>query len=339
MRRACAQRGLRVTGEDLGQHGTVGVGDQDGDKGHGQERAPLIENAILLAGPTASGKSALALELAERLDGLIVNADSMQVYDGLRILSARPSLKATERVPHLLYGHVPPQRSYSVGAWLDDVVRLVEEGALRRRAIFVGGTGLYFKALTEGLAVLPDIPADVRAFWRDRLVEHGAVALHAELADRDPSGAAILAPTDGQRLVRALEVWDATGRPLREWQSAPATPLVSGAIRVVLEPPRPLLRERIDRRFDAMMAEGALDEAVRVASLVPDPAAPSLKAIGLRQLLDHAAGKLSLEAAIAQSKVATHQYAKRQSTWFRNQFGGEWQHFAGPGEAFGKISA
>ncbi len=282
---------------------------------------------MLIAGPTASGKSAAALILASSGRRSVVNADSMQVYDVLRILTARPGDDELSRAPHLLYGHVSPATAYSVGAWLDDVQALHEAKAFRAAPpIFVGGTGLYFRALTQGLAALPTIPAETRERWRARMAEEGPTALHRMLAARDPLGAVQLSPGDSQRIVRALEVLEATGRPLREWQAGPGTPLVDmqSARCFVLEPDRRTLHERIDARFDAMMDHGARDEALAVDAMALDASLPATKAIGLRELLAAERGELDRPEAVLRAKAATRQYAKRQSTWFRHQFGPEW---------------
>jgi tRNA dimethylallyltransferase len=281
--------------------------------------------AVLIAGPTASGKSALALELAGALDGVVINADSMQIYLGLRILTARPSPAEEAARPHRLYGHVAPERPFSVADWLADAAGvLAQTAAAGRTAIFVGGTGLYFEALTKGLAPVPEIADEVRAFWRARAEAVGAAGLHRDLFDRDPVMAARLRPTDTQRLTRALEVIEATGRSLADWQSAPhSPPLVApdDAVRIVLEPERAVLHERIARRFHLMVAEGAVEEAAAFAARGLSPAMPATRAIGVAALAEVAAGRLPLEEGIARGIVETRQYAKRQSTWFRGRMG------------------
>ena len=282
-------------------------------------------SAVLIAGPTASGKSALALRLAETLGGTVVNADSMQIYEGLRILTARPSSREEARAPHRLYGHVDPARPFSVADWLADA-----EGALAavraegRVPIFVGGTGLYFEALTKGLAAVPEIPAEVRAHWRAEAGRLGAAGLHAELARRDPEMAGRLRPSDTQRLTRALEVIEATGRSLAVWQAAPhSRPLIEAekAVRIVLEPERAELHRRIAARFEAMVAEGAIEEAAGFVARGLGPEMPAMRAIGVGCLTEVAAGRISLESGIARGIVETRQYAKRQSTWFRGRMG------------------
>jgi tRNA dimethylallyltransferase len=277
---------------------------------------------ILLAGPTASGKSALALELAERLGGMVVNADALQVYRDLRLLTARPSAEEERRVLHRLFGHVGAVESYSVGRWLGEAAAVLDEArANGRPAIFVGGTGLYFKALTEGLTSLPPIPPDLRARWRERGAKEEPAALYAVLAERDPEGAAAIRPSDRTRIVRALEVLDATGVPLREWhKKGTAAPVVGAdARRFVIEIDRAVLAERIGARLDAMVKTGALEEVAALAQRKLDPVLPIMKAVGVRELLAHVEGRAGLDEALAQARRATLQYAKRQMTWFGNQ--------------------
>lgn len=296
-----------------------------------EDREGRVRNAILIAGPTASGKSKLALDFADRLGGAIVNADSMQVYGMLDVLTARPDADDLKRAPHHLYGHVPPAIAYSTGAWLRDVMQLIDGGALGNlRPVFVGGTGLYFRALTEGMSEMPDIPAEIRDRWRGALQEEGAGALHRRLAERDPEAAVRLKPADGQRIVRALEVLEASGRSILEWQGRRGRPLVARASAqcFVIEPDRDELGARIDMRFDAMLERGALDEVRELLRLGPDPALPAMKAIGVRELQAALAGEVTFPEAIERAKIATRQYAKRQSTWFRNQLGSEWKRLA-----------
>lgn len=285
-----------------------------------------MKNAILIAGPTASGKSALALELAERLGGTIVNADSMQVYAVLNLLTARPRGEDLARAPHRLYGHVDPGEPYSTGAWLRDVESIAADLA-GGPAIFTGGTGLYFRALTEGLSDMPAVPAAIRERWRQRLAGEGPQRLHMLLAQRDPQSAAVLKATDGQRIVRALEILDTSGRSIRAWQAQKGRPLVDRATAqyFVVEPDRAELIERIEQRFDRMVEEGALEEVRAFAALGLDASLPATKAIGLRELAAALAGRIDLAEAIARAKAATRQYSKRQSTWFRNQLGPEWR--------------
>lgn len=290
-----------------------------------------VKNAILIAGPTASGKSALALTLARQTGGVIVNTDSMQVYAVLRLLTARPGDDELAAAPHYLYGHVDPRANYSTGRWTDDVQGLVDSGVLAGRTpIFVGGTGLYFKALLQGLSEMPAVPEAVRRKWRDALACDGSAALHQILVTRDPDAATTIRPTDGQRIVRALEVHDASGKPLSHWQQAEGQPLVDGgtARLIVIEPDRAVLANRISRRFDAMMAGGAVEEVRALAALAPDPALPVMKAIGVRELMAVDRGEITMQDATERAKIATRQYAKRQMTWFRNQFGPEWERMS-----------
>ncbi len=275
---------------------------------------------ILIAGPTASGKTALALDMAEQHGGAIINADSMQVYRELRILTARPTPEEEARVPHLLFGHVSARDAYSVGRWLDDVAgALAWCAGAGRRPVIVGGTGLYFKALLEGLAPIPPAAPDVRAHWRREAGVRTAPELHGVLAGRDPEMAVRLDPGDTQRIVRALEVIDTTGVSLAEWQRRPGTPLIreAEAERYVIRRPREEVRRRVDARFDAMMKEGALDEARAVAELDLDPELPAARAHGLRPLIAHLKGEMDLQAAVEAGKLETRQYVKRQEIWLR----------------------
>lgn len=284
---------------------------------------------ILIAGPTASGKSALALALAERLGGVIINADSMQVYRELRVLSARPTEADEARAPHRLYGHVGGHEAYSAGRFMAEAAR--EIGAAHRDgrvAIVTGGTGLYFKALTEGLSPIPAIPDDVRAFWRAEAARLGAGALHAELARRDPAMAARLSSTDPQRVTRALEVIEATGRSLADWQSAPGQPVVDAtrSVRLVVMPGRAELYRRCDLRFEAMLAAGAAEEVRALVALGLDPELPVMRALGVVPLAAMLAGAQSREAAVERGKLDTRHYAKRQLTWLRRNMI-SWKHF------------
>jgi tRNA dimethylallyltransferase len=276
-------------------------------------------DAVLIAGPTASGKSREALALAQTINGAIINADSMQVYREAPILTAQPSREDQARVPHLLYGHVGASEVYSVGRWRDDAIAaLAKVRAMKRIPIFVGGTGMYFSALTDGLADIPPIPSEIRDGARALLDEIGVEALHAHLAQRDPLTAAKLRPSDPQRVLRAYEVFEATGRPLAEWQGAPAQPILSGQLAAfVLDPPRGERRARIARRFEQMVEQGGLEEAAALAGL--DPALPAAKLLGLRPLQALAAGELGRAEALDAAITATRQFAKRQMTWFRNR--------------------
>ncbi len=277
---------------------------------------------ILIAGPTASGKSALTLELAEALGGTVINANSMQVYRDLRIITARPSPDEEARVPHRLYGHVDAAENYSVGRWCTEVAAALDAAQQEgRAAIIVGGTGLYFNALTRGLAAVPTIPADFRDQIRARLASEGVAALHAELAVRDPAAAARLRPGDGARVTRALEVVLATGRSLLDWHSNNKPPVLdlAAVAKVFLMPDRDTLLSRIDARFDAMMAAGALEEVRALAGRKLNPSLPVMKAHGVPWLIRHLNGEIGEAEAVEHAKLETRQYTKRQATWFRNQ--------------------
>jgi len=281
-----------------------------------------VSKVILIAGPTASGKSALALALAEKLGGVIVNADSMQVYRDLQIITARPTPDEDTRVPHRLYGHIDATENYSVGRWCVDVAEVLAETKQTSQAtIIVGGTGLYFTALTRGLAAVPPIPAEVRDGVRARLSSDGVAALHAELARHDPETAARLMPGDRARVTRALEVILATGRSLSDWhdEGMPASLDPALAAKVFLMPDRDALLRRIDARFDTMMASGALDEVRALAARGLDPNLPAMKAHGVPWLIRHLRGEIALADAVEGAKRDTRQYTKRQTTWFRNQ--------------------
>ncbi len=285
-------------------------------------------DAILITGPTASGKSALAVDLAARHDGVVINADSMQVYDRLHVLTARPSVADMGGIAHHLYGHVPASRHYSTGQWLRDATGVLDalrgEGRVR---VFVGGTGLYFRALTGGLSDMPDIPPAVRAGYRQRLLDEGAEAMHALLLRKDPGMAAQLRPGDGQRIVRALEVFDATGRSLRDLQEEPGPVTIdpARAMKIVVLPERPLLHRRINARFEKMLKGGAVEEVRDLMALGLDASLPVMKAIGVPQIAALIAGRMSEADVIEAASAATRQYAKRQMTWFRNQLDESWQ--------------
>jgi tRNA dimethylallyltransferase len=266
---------------------------------------------VLLAGPTASGKSALAMEIADRLGGVVVNADALQVFADWRILTARPSPADEAALPHRLYGHVPGDRPYSVGHWLRDLRPLLGEA----RPIITGGTGLNFSALTEGLAEIPPTPPGIRAEADVRLAEHGPAPLLAEL---DPATAARIDRLNPVRIQRAWEVQRTTGRGLAAWQDATPPPLLplDRTIAVLIPGDRDWLAPRIARRFDAMLDAGLLDEA-RANLAGWSPALPSAKAIGAAELVAHLKGDISLDEARDRILALTRQYAKRQRTWFR----------------------
>jgi len=290
--------------------------------------------AILIAGPTASGKSALALTMAEKFGGTIVNADSMQVYRDLRVITARPTPAEEARVPHRLYGHVDAGDNYSVGRWCRDVGEALNEIAAQGRVpILVGGTGLYFKALTTGLAAVPPIPAEIRGQVRARMASEGAAALHGELASLDPVTAQRLMVNDRSRISRALEVVLATGRSLTDWHREGMPVLVDSAraAKIFLTCQRKQLVARIETRFVAMLKAGALDEVRALERRQLDPLLPAMKAHGVPWLIRHLNGEISLDEAAAGAIMDTRRYAKRQLTWFRNQMK-DWP-WAGPEQA------
>jgi tRNA dimethylallyltransferase len=278
--------------------------------------------SVLIAGPTASGKSALALELAERAGGTVINADSMQVYRDLRVLTARPAPDEEARVPHRLYGDVDAAVNFSAGAWIADAAKVLEGArAQNRLPIFIGGSGLYFRALTRGLSAVPPIPPEIREAVRARLDHDGVEALHAELARRDAVSAERLKPRDRTRIARALEVVEATGRSLTDWHREGLPPLLPPGTfaALFLAPEREALYARIDARFDAMLQAGAREEVARLAARGLDPLLPAMKAHGVPALIRHLKGEISLEEAATIGKADTRHYAKRQFTWFRHQ--------------------
>ena len=277
-------------------------------------------DAVLIAGPTASGKSALAMELAENLGGIIINADSMQVYCELAVLTARPSAADEMCIPHRLYGHVKASERYSVGRYQEEAARaLAEARSGNRVAIFTGGTGLYFDALVKGLSPIPAVPVEIREGVRRRFETMGREPFFEEFARRDRQTASKLRVSDTQRIQRAAAVLEATGRPLAEWQDISGRPVLAGlrVARLVLAPSREVLFERIDRRLELMARQGALEEARLLLDL--DPTLPAAKAVGLPQLQGYLTGLASLESAIGEAQLATRHYVKRQMTWFRNR--------------------
>jgi len=287
-----------------------------------------IPDAILIAGPTASGKSVFAIEQAEKYNGTIINADSMQVYPILRIITARPDDVDLAKVPHLLYGHASLEKSYSVAQWVRDAKLALDEVLMAGRTpIFVGGTGLYFKALLEGLAEIPEIPGEIRQFWRDKSGEVDVTSLYATLQEKDPLAANALKPNDRQRILRALEVKQATGRSIVEYQAQNQPPILKmGNIKKYLVlPDRAVLHRRIENRFDQMLDNGALDEVKALGKMEVFSDHPVLKAIGVPQLTNYLQKIVTLDEARIRCKAATRQYAKRQSTWFRNQLGEDWE--------------
>jgi tRNA dimethylallyltransferase len=281
----------------------------------------LNRPVTLIAGPTASGKSALALRLARSTGGEIVNADSMQVYADLRVLTARPSLEDEAAAPHHLFGVADAGQAWSVGRWLKaaDAV-LAEIRARGRPAIVVGGTGLYFRALTIGLADVPAVPMPMRTDILALYDEIGEAAFRSRLAEVDAPAAVRIAGADKQRLTRAYEVFAATGRPLSDWNEATRPTLAPGSWRgVVLEPPRELLYARCDARLATMLDDGALEEVTRLAARGLDASRPAMKALGVAPLSAYLRGEITREEALARARQDTRRYAKRQITWFRNQ--------------------
>jgi tRNA dimethylallyltransferase len=282
----------------------------------------MLSKAVLIAGPTASGKSALALQLAQNTGGVVINTDSMQVYRDLRIITARPTAEEEALVPHRLYGHVDAAINFSAGAWVTDAAKVLSEvRAEGRLPIFIGGSGLYFKALTRGLSAVPPIPPEVREGVRARLEREGVEALHAELTRRDPVSAERLKPRDRTRIARALEVVEATGRSLTDWHREGLPPLLPPGefSALFLAPERDQLYARIDARFDAMLATGALDEVAALAARKLDPLLPAMKAHGVPVLIRHLNGEITQEETAEIGRADTRHYAKRQFTWFRHQ--------------------
>ena len=280
--------------------------------------------AIVIAGPTASGKSGLALAAAQQFGGWVINADSMQVYDVLRILTARPGTDDEAKAPHRLYGVLSPHEICSAARWRDmaatEMQNAWDAGAI---PIIVGGTGLYLRALTQGLSPIPDIPAAIRDHARSMLAERGNAEFHRLLAQRDPEMAARLDPGNSQRLSRAWEVIEATGLSLAHWQRQPNQGAVQAHwLTLVLDPPREILNASCDRRFRHMVAAGAVDEAQAMADLNLPADCPASRALGLPDLIAHLNGTLSLDQAIAAGSQSTRAYAKRQGTWFRHQITG-----------------
>ncbi len=270
------------------------------------------DKPVLIAGPTASGKSALALEIAKRFGGVIVNADASQVYDCWRVISARPSAEDEAQAPHTLYGHVAFDQTYSTGHWLREVTPLLSSGP---RPIIVGGTGLYFTALTEGMADIPPTPPSVRA-------EADEMSMEQLTAGVDPQTLSGLDRNNRARVQRAWEVQKATGTPLIQWQAQTPPPIlrIADVVPIALDVDRDWLLERINRRFDQMLVMGALDEVEAMRDRY-DPALPSCKAIGVPELLAYLEGRVSLDEAREKATIATRQFAKRQRTWLRARMG------------------
>ena len=291
------------------------------------------EDVLLIAGPTASGKTTLSIDAAAANDAVVINSDSMQVYIDLQVISARPNDDEMRGLPHKLFGHVDGAFAYSVAQWLDDVAEIIKQiDDRQRKLIFVGGTGLYFSSLLSGLSPVPSIEPDVREKWRRAASDTPSSELHQQLFELDPRMAASLEPNDTQRIVRALEVIESTGRSLAEWQDLKGPSLFGEEVRIrklLVMPERSVLRDRINCRFDLMVQNGALDEVKVLMKRKLDPALPVMKAIGVPQLGAYLRGETSLEVAVDKAKVATRQYAKRQATWFRNTFDDNWEQFTG----------
>ncbi len=315
-----AMHGVADTIDDGGaERGGGAIGHKCKDIGHesGLRAQVMLPQALIVAGPTCSGKSALAMDLAERLGGTVINADSMQVYRDLRIVTARPTLADEARVQHLLYGVRGAAEAGSVAWWRNEALRAMAEAP--GLPILCGGTGLYFSALTDGIAAVPQPTPEARDEARGLLLEIGAPALHARLAEADPVTAGRLHPTDSQRVARAWEVWRSSGQGLAAWQAQTQTPAPWRFTAIILDPPRDPLRAAIARRFDAMIAAGALDEVRSLLAQHLDPTLPAMRAVGVPELAAHLRGEISLEDASARASLASGQYIKRQATWFRNR--------------------
>ena len=298
-----------------------------------------LHRTILIAGPTASGKSSLAVRVARAIGAEIVNADAMQVYKDLEILSARPTAQEQADVPHHLFGAIDGATRCSAGRWATLAKEKITDIHQRSApAIIVGGTGLYFKVLEEGLSPMPAVPEEVRADASARLERLGPEAFHAEVASLDPPMAQ-LAPGDGQRLKRAWEIFHATGERLSDLQSAPRTPFVDGiTARVILAPPRERLYAQIEDRLDTMMLNGGLEEARRLRERGLDPTLPVMKALGAAEFMAALAGDMTEEEAVRLAKRNTRRFAKRQMTWFRNQTA-DWPVAETVDEAYGLLMA
>jgi tRNA dimethylallyltransferase len=302
----------------------------------------MKQQVILIAGPTASGKSLAAARIAAQRGGVVVNADAMQVYRDLSIITARPGAEELALAPHHLFGHVDGGERYSVGRWLRDVAPVLKAASARAQLVVIaGGTGLYFKALCEGLSEMPEVPAQIVRRWRAALKEDGPWALHAVLMARDAEVADTIEPGDGQRIVRALAIHDATGKSIRQWQEQAMPPLVpAGSIvaRAALMPPREALYDRIEQRFDTMIGQGALDEVSALIARNLDPDLSVMKAIGVPELAAHLAGEMTIAEAIEKAKTASRRYAKRQMTWIRGQMA-DWPVYSCPAELAAKLEA
>jgi tRNA dimethylallyltransferase len=280
-----------------------------------------VNKLLVIAGPTASGKSALASAMAREFDGVVINADSMQVYRGVPILTAQPTPEEQARLPHRLYGAFAPDQVCSAGVWRSLAAEACAEAwAAGRLPVVVGGTGLYIRSLIEGLSPIPDIPDGVRDASRALFAELGNARFYGKLSERDPVMASRLDPGNSQRLVRAWEVLEATGRSLADWQADPREGgLDADSLTLLMAPPRDALYRSCDARLVTMLDQGALDEVAALTALGLDPALPVMKALGVPELAAHLAGELSLAEALAAAQQSTRRYAKRQTTWFRHQ--------------------
>jgi len=281
---------------------------------------------LIVAGPTASGKSSLALDLAVEFDGVVINGDSMQIYDVLRVITARPSLEDEAKAPHRLYGVLPPSEACSAGRWVEMAIAEIRAAwANNQLPIVCGGTGMYMRTLVEGISLIPDAPAEIRQKATDERERLGPEGFHQAVAERDPDIATRLHPSDSQRLIRAWEVYETTGKALSQWQkdNPPIPPLPEAAFtQIVLLPPREGLYATCESRFDKMIEQGALAEIESLAELGLDPTLPAMKALGVPELLAHLRGDISLDESRERSKKTTRNYAKRQMTWLRNQVSG-----------------
>lgn len=279
---------------------------------------------VVIGGPTASGKSAVAMDVARAFDGVVINGDALQIYDALPMLTARPSAEDEASVPHRLYGTMAPTETCSAGLWEGHAIDAIKQAwAQEKLPIVTGGTGLYLKTLVEGISKLPPIPEDIRQAVRDQAEQDGIAPLYEELSRDDPEMAARLKPADKQRICRAVEVFRATGQSLAHWQreNKPEPTLKADYATHIIMPPRALLYERCNKRFDWMIEQGALDEVAQFTALHLDKNLPIMKALGLSELQSYLAGHTALEDAIEQAKQQTRRFAKRQCTWFRNQMG------------------
>ncbi|MCZ4272615.1 tRNA (adenosine(37)-N6)-dimethylallyltransferase MiaA [Maritalea porphyrae] len=288
----------------------------------------MAQRALLIAGPTASGKTAMAIERSAEEKSLIINTDSMQVYDVLNVISARPNAQEMAQAAHRMYGYVPPVTRFSTGAWLRDVQALIQgEGANYEKLIFVGGTGLYFDALINGFAQIPDVPQEVIQQVEEMIQPLDADQRAKLLAQKDPAMAKRLQAPDPQRVARAISVMEATNKSLAHWQDEPNEPSILEGFeleKIVLNPERDILRNRIAKRFGLMMQAGAIEEVEAITALGLDPTLPAMRAIGVPEISAYLRGDMTLDEAREKSIIATQQYAKRQRTWFRNRMT-DWQ--------------